>query len=117
MTDWMKVVYRAGPYGGKNFAEIEQHIVTAEVYAVKLWNLGYGVFCPHLNTAHFEVKAKAPESAYKEFDLRMLEACDAVFVLPGWMDSAGTKAEMARAREIGLPVINDLQDLQIVLPA
>ena len=83
----------------------------AECYSIRLWNRGYKVFCPHLNTQHFEVKAKANEKAYREFDMRMLQCCDAVFALPNWEESEGARAEIDEAKRLGKPIFYSLDEL------
>jgi len=41
-----------------------------------------------------------------------LEACDAVIVVnEGWEESVGTVREIARARELGMPVFFSLEGL------
>ena len=101
----MRIVYIAGPYRGKTYNEIEENIRRAEAAAIGFWDVGFGVFCPHLNTAHFEVKSNAPAEAYVEAYLRMLEACTDIFLLPGWWDSEGARREFARAKELGMEIL------------
>lgn len=115
----MKLIYLAGPYHGKthdehSYNEIEANIRRAEAVAICLWDKGYGVFCPHLNTAHFEVKSSAPPELYLEADLRMLEACDGILMLPWWCDSEGAKRELARAKELELPAYYSVDELEAV---
>lgn len=107
----MKIVYVAGPYFASTYDGIGHNIARAEQEAIWLWNNGYAAFCPHLNTAHFEVKAHAPESAYRGFDLRMLASCDALLVCEGWENSSGTKAEIAEAQRLGIPVYYSREEL------
>jgi len=115
----LKIVYIAGPYRARSGAhdasvynEIEDNIRRAEAVAIRLWQAGFGVFCPHLNTAHFEIKAPdTPPEAYLEADLRLLEACDILYLLPGWEHSKGAVYEKLRATELGLPIYKDLTEL------
>jgi len=112
----MRIVYLAGPYRGKtrdgaSYNEIEANIRQAEKAAIALWDAGFGVFCPHLNTAHFEVKSTTPPELYLQADLRMLDACTDILMLPGWKESAGAKRELHRARELGLAVYYSLEGL------
>ena len=107
----VETVFIAGAYMGNDFNDIEKNIRLAESYSIELWNRGYRVFCPHLNTCHFEVKAKAHENAYKEFDITMLQSCDAVFALPNWRTSSGAKAEIDKAKKLGKPVFYSLDEL------
>ena len=105
------VVYLAGPYTGSSYMEIERHIRVAEEHAIALWTAGFGVFCPHLNSSHFEVKACVPERNYKEFDLWMLRSCDALLALPGHENSVGATAELLEATKLGIPVYLTLEEL------
>lgn len=107
----MKVIFLAGAYLGQDFNETEENIRLAEKYAIKLWEMGYGVFCPHLNTAHFELKAKVKEDAYKEFDMKILRACDVVFALPNWQESEGARTEINEAKRLGLPIYYSLEEI------
>lgn len=107
------ILFIAGAYTGSDFNEIEKNIRLSESYSIELWNRGYKVFCPHLNTAHFEVKAKADEKTYKEFDMTMLKCCDAVFALPNWKESEGAKAEIDEAQRLGKPVFYSLDELPL----
>jgi hypothetical protein len=109
--DEVETVFIAGAYMGSDFNEIETNIRLAESYSIELWNRGYKVFCPHLNTCHFEVKAKAHEEAYREFDMIMLESCDAILALPNWETSVGAKEEIDKAKKLGKPVFYSLDEL------
>ncbi len=102
---------------GSDFNEVETNIRLAESYSIELWNRGYKVFCPHLNTRHFEVKAKAQEQAYKKFDMMMLRTCDAVLALPNWKTSVGAKEEINEANKLGKPVFYSMDELPNTLQA
>jgi len=112
----MKAIFIAGAYHAASYMEIERRIRLAERYAVALWKAGYGAFCPHLNTAHFEAKAPSvPESSYKEFDMRMLRCCEAVLALPNWRSSRGAREEVDEAGQLGIPVYLSLRELRAKL--
>ena len=109
----MKAIFVAGAYHAPTYLQIDRRIHLAERYAVALWKAGYGAFCPHLNTAHFEAKAPSvPESRYKVFDRRMLSCCDAVLALPNWKSSQGATEEIEQAQELGIPVYFSLRKLK-----
>lgn len=40
-----------------------------------------------------------------ERDIEAVLACDALVLLPGWMDSPGTAVEVLTARAMGIPVL------------
>lgn len=102
----MKIIFIAGPYySGGDIEKIERNICNAEKYQIALANAGAGFFCAHNHTRHFEVKAKTPESFYKELDMEFLKrAADAVLAIPGWENSGGAKQEVEWAQRNGLRV-------------
>lgn len=112
-----KYVYIAGPYRGRGGAhdytayfEIDQHINAALEAAAQLAVAGVGYFCPHQHSAHFEViTPSVPPEYWYELDMFFLEKCDALYLLPGWEDSSGSRAEYERAREIGMPIFMTIE--------
>jgi len=96
----MKVAYIAGPYrsaAGPN--GIHENIERARAVAVEVWQRGFMAFCPHLNTAMMD--GAVPDSVFLSGGLEMLRRCDIVVLVPGWERSAGSKAEVDLARELG----------------
>lgn len=100
----MKLVFIAGPYIAESYSAIDDNIQAARAVAIELANAGIGFFCPHLHTAHFELHANADEAFYKAMDLSHLVGCDALLAIRGFERSAGTRAEIAEARSLGIPV-------------
>jgi hypothetical protein len=98
--------------GKPNYNAIEKNILLAEEYAIKLWNEGFGVITPHLNTRHFEVKTKVPEDVFKKFDSKLMPLAKFVFVLPNWKKSEGTKREIKNATSLKIPIFYDLEKLK-----
>lgn len=107
----IEILFLAGGYMSSDSNDIEKNIQLAEQHSIELWNRGFKVFSPHLNTRNFEVKAKAEEEAYKELDMRMLQCCDAVFALPNWKESEGARAEIDEAKRLGKPIYYSLDKL------
>jgi hypothetical protein len=96
-------VYVAGPFRGKTNWDIKQNTRNAEMIALALWRTEFcAVYCPHLNTAEFQ--DTAPDDVWLKGHLAFLPDCDAVVVVPGWERSSGTKAEIAEAEKLGIPV-------------
>jgi hypothetical protein len=110
----VKVIFIAGPYGdSQGYLAIEDNIVVARVMAATLVEAGYGFFCPHLNSAHFEVITPGVMSQFwLDMDRLIMRGCDALIALPGWASSAGSKAEIQIATKLGLPVFLSLRELR-----
>jgi hypothetical protein len=94
------IVYLSGRYSG----EIDRNINAARDVAVKLWDMGYTVFTPHLNTYHFEMDCKAKYEDYIAGDLEILARCDAMVLLDGWQESVGAKIEKEFAEKVKIPI-------------
>ena len=99
-----KKIFISGPYRAKTEEGKRDNIWHAVRVAVRLWELGWYVFCPHANTANFDTFSKLPPEAYLEGDLQFLKCCDAVFILEGWEQSVGAKRELEVATEQNLEV-------------
>ena len=96
----MKVLYTAGRYSG----EIDINIQKAREIAIKLWEMGYAVVCPHLNSAHMERDCKAKYEDFLAGDFEIIERCNAVIMIPGWQNSNGACKEKLHAEKMGIPV-------------
>lgn len=75
---------------------------------------GYVPFSPFLDFQYwFYLRdgENITEKMIKDLSMAWLEVSDAVLVLPKWKKSGGTKAEIARAKELGIPVFYSLKDL------
>lgn len=106
----MTIVYTAGPYSGGKHGGVsneirERNIQSAREVSAELWRKGFAVICPHLNTARFE--DDYPDITYDQFiagDLEIINAVDALVMLPGWEKSKGANIERAHALSLGIPV-------------
>jgi hypothetical protein len=104
-------VYIAGPYRGpqgthdhSEYFAVDSNINEARKWAAKFAREGIPFFCPHLNSAHFEViTPDVPAGFWLEMDLNILIAARALFLLPGWPLSAGARAEEKFAWEHQIP--------------
>jgi len=111
----MKIVYIAGPYiGDGQFLTVEKNIREAETFAIELTKRRIGWMCPHLNSAHFQVKTNAPASFWYEMDLAILRHCDGIAFSPRWQESAGCRLEMGFAEKHGIQIFywSDLDDIE-----
>lgn len=75
---------------------------------------GHAPFCPFLDFQYWFYLREGEnitEKMIKDLSMAWLEVSDAVLVLPKYRKSAGTRAEIERAKEIGIPVFYDIEDL------
>lgn len=112
----MEIGYTAGPYRAPTIWGVVQNIRAAEAVAVELWRLGFGVICPHKNTALLDGAnggdAFGDADVWLKGDLEMLRRCDFVVMLPGWERSHGAMAERDFAVKRGIPVYYWPEDRQ-----
>ena len=76
---------------------------------------GFAPFCPFLDFLYFlqlEDGENITVKQIKDLSMVWLEKCDAVLVLPRYRKSEGTKAEIARAKELSIPVFYSVEDLE-----
>jgi len=104
----MKVVYLAGPYRAPTIRGIVNNIRRAEKVAIALWQAGFAVICPHLNTQLFD--GICDDNVFIEGYLEILKRCDIVIVLPGWENSEGARKEVAFAEKLKIPILK-LEDI------
>jgi hypothetical protein len=98
-------IYVAGPY---TKGDVAKNVNLAIVTGNNLRALGHTPFIPHLT--HFWHMIISHEIEYwYAYDMEWLEQCDALFRFPG--ESKGADAEVARARELGLPVYESYLDV------
>ncbi len=98
------LVYVSGPYYGNTPEQIDKNIAAARAVAIKLWEMGHAVICPHTNTIHFEQDCEATYEQYIEGDLNMISRCDAMVMLKYWETSKGAKIEYEYAVALGVPI-------------
>ncbi len=102
---WVKVVYIAGAFRAKTQWEIMQNVRKAEDASLKLWKLGYAVICPHTMTQYFH--NECPDKVWLDGCLELLKRCDAIYLVDGWQDSAGSLEEYKLAKELGLLIMSN----------
>jgi len=104
----MHLIYIAGPYRGPDRVAITSNIANARAVAVQAAAMGWFPVCPHLNTAHMEDDLPCyPDDFWLAGTMLLMEKCAAVVLVTGWQNSTGTLAEIARAKQLGIPVFTN----------
>ncbi len=97
-------VYVFGPISAKNAHDVLFNIGEAIDFGADLFSIGVSPFVPHLNY-HFSFKSKHSNDAYYGADDVWLDVSDVlVAATPRWSRSKGAKAEVARAKQLGIPI-------------
>lgn len=102
-----RLVYVAGAYRSPTENGVLMNILAAREAAVRLWQAGFAVICPHMNSAF--MGGTVPDTAFLEGDLTILRRCDAVYMLPGWAKSTGACGEHDDAVNHGIPVFESIE--------
>lgn len=100
-----RVIYVAGPYRADSAYGVYQNIRKAEAKAVELWQEGWIVLCPHLNSQLFEHMMPNANEVCLAGGLVLVERCDAIYMMSGWESSVGSKAELEVAKKNNLEII------------
>ena len=104
-------VYISGPMSPTPGHSIEQNIAEGlEVY-LDLLQRGIPAFCPHLSGIFPSAWTALNHADWLSYDCCIVSRCTHVFAMARWQESAGAKIEVAYARNRGIPVIEDVEDL------
>ena len=117
MNKRKKIIYISGPYSEFKSNEgitykIEDNIKIARKIAIRLWEKGFTVICPHLNTIHFEKDSKLSYDDYIDGDLEILSRCDAIYMTPFYDYSSGAKKEKEHAKKIGIEIFDNESQIE-----
>lgn len=110
----MKRVYVAGAYSGSDIVTCLKNIGRGEDYSARVFLMGHAPFCPW-HDKDFVLRNWERDFTVEDFyrySMAWLEVSDAVLVIPGWEGSKGTRAEIERAHELGIPVHYGLEELE-----
>lgn len=95
-------VYIAGPYTGGDWG---QNIMRAVNAAQLVYMMGHVPFIPHTMTALWSTHY---DNDWIEYDLKWLEACDAMLRLSGESEGADSEEEFANINDI--PVYHSIEE-------
>jgi len=107
------IIYISGAYMGKdNGKSIDSNIRLAREAAIELWEKGFTVICPHLNTQNFEKDCTCKYEDYLTGDTTIVKRVDAVFMLENWMESQGASVEKATVEDYNIPVFFTIKKVE-----
>ena len=113
----MKRVYVAGPYSADNVIDVFENMRRGMRMGVRVFLAGYAPWVPW-HDFHHQLMFRDGESLsididdYYEMSMAWLVVSDAVLVLPGWLNSKGTVAEVDKASRLNIPIFHSLEDLK-----
>jgi len=111
----MKRVYVAGAYSSDNVTDILNNMRRGVRASTEVLLAGFAPYSPWLDY-HYQLMLRDGETLtvqqYYDYSMAWLEASDFVLVLPNSEHSKGVKAELARAKELGIPVFQTVEELR-----
>jgi len=109
----MKRVYVAGAYSADNVLDVLKNIGRGEEVSAELFLLGFAPFCPWHDKSYVILNWRLNYTVQQFYDysIAWLEVSDAMFLVEGWEDSKGTLKEIEIAKELGIPVFENICDL------
>jgi len=106
--------YVGGPYSCDPLPEALNNMRRGIRASADLLRAGLIPFCPFLDFLLWFVLDEGEIITKDEiyaYSMEWLEVCDVMYVLSGWERSTGTKKEIIRAKERGIPVFYTREDL------
>lgn len=110
----MKRVYVAGKLNDTACGYI-QHMHRMLKCSEEVRRRGYSVYVPCIDIIQGLVFGNWTYDDFFSNSQPWLDAADAIFLVPGWESSEGTKREIVRAKSQSIPVFSDLDELDRVL--
>ena len=100
----MKKIYVAGKYSADNVIEILNNMHDGIKKSAEILGNGDAPFCPFLDYQFQFFNKNLKIEDYYRYSIAWLEVSDEVHVLPNSKNSKGTRAEIKRAQELGIPI-------------
>jgi hypothetical protein len=111
-------IYVAGPLSAANADGIRENVRIASTFAAELQALGHRTFTPHLESGH-HCTTTPTDAEYvrwvEDFDYGWIRVCDALFLIPGWEQSKGSRMEREYAEALKLWIFEEVPDVPRVV--
>lgn len=106
-------VYISGPMTAKHGFTVEENVVAGLRVFLDALKRGIPAFCPHLSGAFPSAWADVSWEKWLEYDLRVIDRCTHVLLLPRWETSAGALKEREYAESIGKSIVYSLDEIAV----
>jgi hypothetical protein len=108
----MKIVYVAGPFSGPTRKQVEANIKNATKAGLEIAELGLMPLIPHANTSHPKFAQLQNYAFWIEGTQKLLEMCNAIYLIQGWESSTGARLEHEFAIEHDIERLYNYTDLE-----
>lgn len=112
----MRRVYVAGSFSADNVLSVLDNMRIGMRKSLEVLLAGYSPFVPWFDY-HFNLMLREGEKLtvqdFYDYSMAWLEVSDTVLVLPNSEKSKGTQAEIKRAKELGIPVVYNIEEIMI----
>lgn len=103
------LVYLAVPYSHPDQTVLLERVRKVNAMTAKLMKEGHSVFSPITQSHYVAVQCHMPTDwdFWAKYDRDFISCCHTLFVLmlEGWDKSVGVTAEIAIAKEFGIPIV------------
>jgi len=106
-----KKIYIAGSISSHNLLTSLENIRKGIKLSVEVLKAGFAPFSPFIDF-QFSLVEPITIDQYYGYSMAWLEVSDAILLVEGWENSKGTKAEIRRANELGIPVFTSLETMK-----
>lgn len=110
---WIQV-YVAGAYSSDNVLGVLRNMGRGIQASKDVLKAGFAPYCPWLDYQYVLVAQDDEDltlDAFYQYSMAWLDVSKAMLVLPNSENSKGTQAEIARAKELGIPILGSLKAL------
>ena len=106
-----KIIYVAGPIVNSEiktlFGNFRRGIRTAVKFLVRDKIIPFCPFLDFMYRFHLVGEEEIEDGMFYKMGIAFVEHCDAVYAMPGSENSKGVKMEIARAKQLGIPVFHN----------
>ena len=106
------IIYVAGHYRARTIFGKILNIIKAYIVSIRITRRGYIVFCPHMNTALFDIFCHHEDKFWLEAGLEFLSKFDALYLMEDWYNSSGSVGELIKAESLEMPIYYSLDEIK-----